>query len=394
MVNYLKNDYEAIILKKFIKDIIIFGNEKRIFNSISNTDKISESSIVYCEDEKNFNISLYSPCSIIITKINILLDYFLNNFESVVKLDKDLKKDELFSIYNEYLKNNNSNIENINLRLNEILIKILNSLNKTIIIYQNPKILWAYSTSLFKSRTINRGIKGKNSVIKSNINISEIEIGENVVIEKGVKIGKNVYIGANSYIGENVEIGDNTYIYPNVTILENCIIGKNCIIHSGTVIGSDGFGYQFFNFNHIKIEQMGRVKIGNFVEIGSNCSIDRGTVNDTVISDMCKIDNLVQIAHNSFIDVGTVIASQSGIAGGAKIGKFVFMGGQVGVADHAIIEDGAKFAAQSGVSRKIYQKEKTYAGSPAIEANQFKRITASMKYLPEIVKKWDFNIDK
>lgn len=357
MVQYLSQSYKANFLKNFVKDIEIVGDEERTFNNVSNLDNIRENSLIYIEEQRYFNDAIKSKCSIIILSPQI--------YNDLINSVKDFSnKDSLLN----YLNNN----------------------FKSLVIFKNPKALWAYATSLFKKRIVNKGKIGKNCLIKSPINISEIEIADNVIIEKNVNIGKNVFIGHNSYIGENVIIGDNTYIYPQVTILENCLIGSNCIIHSGTVIGSDGFGYQFYDFNHIKIEQIGKVKIGNFVEIGANCTIDRGTVEDTIISDFCKIDNLVQIAHNVFIDKGTIIASQTGIAGGAKIGKFVFIGGQVGVADHAIIEDGVKIAAKTGISKTTYEKGKMYAGSPAVEAHLFRRISASLKYLPDIVKKLDF----
>ncbi|MCX8058451.1 MAG: UDP-3-O-(3-hydroxymyristoyl)glucosamine N-acyltransferase [Spirochaetes bacterium] len=394
MVNYLNDEKIVKDLKIWNKNIILLGNEKRTFNCISNIDNIKQNSIVYCEDFNYFDIAIKSNCSAIITNFKVFYDFLLKNKDLFTNNKNISIKDNDFVELNEkYL---NRKIESIELEkiLNNIIYDFLNEKNKSIILFEFPKVLWAYITSFFKVRTVRKGKIGKNSLIKSPINISEIEIGENVIIENNVKIGKNVFIGAGSYIGENVQIGDNTYIYPNVTILENCIIGSDCIIHSGTVIGSDGFGYQFYNYNHIKIEQVGRVVIGNFVEIGANCTIDRGTVDDTIISDFCKIDNLVQVAHNVVIDKGTVIAAQSGIAGGAKIGKFVFMGGQVGVADHAVIEDGAKFAAQSGASKRLYEKGKLYAGTPAIDASTFKRINAAMKYLPDIYMNFEKNVSK
>ena len=214
-------------------------------------------------------------------------------------------------------------------------------------------------------------------------------------IAKSAKIGKDCFIGANVVIGENVEIGDNCRIEPNVVIDEGCVIGartriasnasisyaligSDCYIYSGARIGHDGFGFQLINGQHHRINQLGRVIIGNDVEIGANACIDRGALDDTVIGDGCRIDNLVQIAHNDKLGRGCVIVAQVGIAGSCTLGNYVVCGGQVGLADHLNIGDGVQIAAQSGVMRDI-EAGSVMMGSPCVPFKDFMRQVAFLQ---------------
>lgn len=192
-----------------------------------------------------------------------------------------------------------------------------------------------------------------------NLNISpkaeialDAEIGDGTVISAGVSIGSGCIIGKNCYI------------HPNV-VISHSIIGDNCIIHPNTSIGQDGFGYAFANGKHNKVLQLGRVVIANDVEIGSNCSIDRGTLRDTIIGQGTKIDNQVQIGHNVNIGKHCIIVSLVGIAGSANIGNYCVIGGQVGIAGHLNIGDNVQIAAQSGVNKDL-PANAAYSGVPAI----------------------------
>lgn len=157
-------------------------------------------------------------------------------------------------------------------------------------------------------------------------------------------------------------------IYPGVRIYQDCIIGNRCIIHSNAVIGSDGFGFAPDEHGvYQKIAQLGNVVLGNDVEIGSNTTIDRGTMGSTKIGDGCKLDNLIQIAHNVQIGNHTVIAAQAGIAGSAKIGSYCMIGGQVGIAGHLSIADRTMIQAQSGIASSLEQSNGKWYGSPAME---------------------------
>jgi len=211
---------------------------------------------------------------------------------------------------------------------------------------------------------------------KAVINNSAI-IGKNCTIEPGVVVGPNVQIGDNCFIGANtvltkgIIIGNNCKIYSNVT-LSHTIIGNDVIIFPGAKIGQDGFGFATDKGRHIKIPQLGRVIIGNDVEVGANCCIDRGAGPDTIIGDGTRIDNLVQIGHNVEIGRGCIIVSQVGISGSTKLGDYVVLGGQVGIAGHLHIGSGSNVAAQSGIMRDIAPKE-VIGGSPGLPIKQWHR---------------------
>src|SRR6187551_759606 len=157
-------------------------------------------------------------------------------------------------------------------------------------------------------------------------------IGAFAYLGDNVKVGNNTKIHPNVYLGNNVKIGDNSIIHPGVKIYHDCLIGNNVIVHAGTVIGSDGFGFAPQpDGSFKKVPQIGNVVIEDDVEIGSNTTIDRGTIGSTLIKSGAKLDNLLQIAHNVEIGNNSVIAAQAGISGSTKIGNNVMIGGQVGI---------------------------------------------------------------
>ena len=201
----------------------------------------------------------------------------------------------------------------------------------------------------------------------------------------GVSIGDETVIMPGAYIGERSKIGSQCMIYPNVVIREGVSIGNRVIIHSGTVIGSDGFGYVLENGAHYKIPQVGGVIIEDDVEIGSNVSIDRATLGNTIIGKGTKIDNLAQIAHNVKIGENSLIISQAGIAGSSEIGNFVIIGGQVGVADHTTVESGTIVVAQSGIYGNV--SKGVYSGTFALPHKNWLRSQALFAKLPELNKK-------
>lgn len=225
------------------------------------------------------------------------------------------------------------------------------------------------------------------AVVESDVKLGEnVSIGPNVVIEKEAKIGDEVSIEALSYVGQNSIIGNHSVLKAHVAIYHDCVVGQNVLIHSGTVVGSDGFGYVTEKGIHHKVPQIGRVVVEDNVEIGSNCSIDRGTIGDTVIGEGSKIDNLVHIAHNVELGKGCFMTGQVGVAGSSKIGDYVAFGGQVGVSDHVEIGDHTRLAAKTGVTKSL-PGGKTYAGMPAREIQKKNRADALTYRLPELVKK-------
>ena len=227
----------------------------------------------------------------------------------------------------------------------------------------------------------NSVIIGENCLIPE-----EITIGANVVIGNQVTIGKRVYIGPGSVLGDTVSIGDDCIIKANVTIEKECELGVRTIIHAGTVIGSDGYGYATDQDGcHLKRPQLGIVRIGDDVEIGANCCVDRATFGVTWIKSGTKIDNLVQIAHNVTIGENSLLVAQVGIAGSATIGRNVVFGGKAGASGHVTIGDGSMIAGKA-VVHGDQPAGSMLAGTPAIPAKQwFKAVTLFGK-LPDLAR--------
>lgn len=206
-------------------------------------------------------------------------------------------------------------------------------------------------------------------------------IDPGVSIAKNCEIGEGCHIGANAVLEEGVVLGVDCRIGAGAT-LSHCLIGDRVVIYPGARIGQNGFGFASGKDGHLHIPQVGRVLIGNDVEVGANTTIDRGSGNDTVIGDGCMIDNLVQIAHNVRLGKGCVIVSQVGISGSTKLGDYVLCGGQTGFAGHLEIGDGVKLAARSGVIHNL-APGKTYGGAPAIDHLQWKRQMIAMARLAQ-----------
>jgi UDP-3-O-[3-hydroxymyristoyl] glucosamine N-acyltransferase len=200
--------------------------------------------------------------------------------------------------------------------------------------------------------------------------------GPGAVIGAGVEIGDGTVIGPGTVIGRGVKIGRNCRIDALVSIAY-AYIGDQVIVQSGARIGTDGFGFVPGPAGLVKVPQLGRVILQDFVEIGANCAIDRGALADTVIGEGTKLDNAVHVAHNVRIGRHCVIAAQAGISGSSVIGDFVMTGGQVGVADHVVIGDKAQIAARGGVTRTLAGGQ-VYGGFPAKPIREWRRETATL----------------
>jgi UDP-3-O-[3-hydroxymyristoyl] glucosamine N-acyltransferase len=204
-------------------------------------------------------------------------------------------------------------------------------------------------------------------------------IAAHVVIEADARLGARCSVGANTVIGAAVELGDDCQIAANVT-LSHCLIGARVVLHPGVCIGQPGFGFAPDLGAAVKIPQLGRVVIGDDVDIGANTTIDRGSGHDTVIGAGTMIDNLVQIGHNVELGRGCILASQVGISGSTKVGDFVLIGGQAGFAGHLTIGTGARIAGTAGVMRDV-EPGATVIGSPAVPAVAFWRQVAMIQRL-------------
>jgi len=246
-------------------------------------------------------------------------------------------------------------------------------------------LLELVAEAMFETKT---GIEQPSVVSKSCKYSNDVYIGAFSYIGDNVTIGKNVKIYPQVYIGDNVEIKDNVTIYAGAKVYHACVLGNNVTIHSGAVIGADGFGFAPTDTsNYKKIPQIGNVILEDYVEIGSNTTVDRATMGSTIIKKGVKLDNLIQVGHNVEIGENTVMAAQTGVAGSTKIGKNCMFGGQVGVAGHMEVADEVKLAAQTGVGGSIKIKGDIQMGTPAFNMRNFQKSYIYFRKLPQLTDK-------
>lgn len=210
-------------------------------------------------------------------------------------------------------------------------------------------------------------------------------VGFNTYIGENTTIGDNAWIYPNVYIGDNVTIGDNCVIYPFVSIQDDVTIGNSVTIHGGSVIGSDGFGYINVDGQQFKMPQIGSVLIGDDVEIGANCTIDRARTGKTEIGRGTKIDNLVHIAHNVTVGEACIIVAQVGVSGSVTLGDRIVMAGQAGAKDHVSIGSDAIICARSGIIGDIPAGE-FVSGYPARPHREQMRMLAAQQKIPNLLK--------
>ncbi len=257
------------------------------------------------------------------------------------------------------------------------------------IVLSNPYLAFAKVAALFdKAPKFLKGVH-PSAIIDPTAEISEnasiaghVYIGAHTVISSGVEIGMNAVISDYCHLADNVKIK------PNVTIYHDVKIGKNTIVHANSVIGSDGFGNaKDAQGNWVKIPQLGGVTIGEGVEIGACTSIDRGAIEDTVISDGVKLDNQIQIGHNVKVGKNTAMAAQVGVAGSTVIGEDCLFGGQVGISGHLEIGDKVMFGSKSGVGSSIKEPGAYFSNWQAKPHIQWKRILARVNNLDKLVNR-------
>lgn len=250
----------------------------------------------------------------------------------------------------------------------------------------NPSFAFAKAIECFyPGPTFQPGISDRAAVSSRALLGKNISVYPFAFLSDDVSIGDNTIILPGVFVGEKTKIGKHCTIHPNVVIREGVTIGDRVIIHAGTVIGSDGYGYTFEKGEHYKIPQVGGVIIEDDVEIGSNVSVDRATLGNTVIGKGTKIDNLVQIAHNVKIGEKSLIMALVAAGGSSEIGSYVTIGGQTALADHTVIDSGTMIAGKSGLFGHVTKG--VYSGSPAIPHKDWFRSQALFAKLPEIYKR-------
>ncbi len=214
-----------------------------------------------------------------------------------------------------------------------------------------------------------------------------VSVGANAVIAENVVLDDGVTIGVGCYVGPGTQIGAHTQLWQHVVVYHDCVIGAHCLIHSGSIIGADGFGWANEGGKWIKIPQLGRVVIGDRVDIGASTTIDRGALDDTVIANGVIIDNQCQIAHNVFIDEDTAIAGCTVLAGSCRIGKRCLIGGATAINGHISICDDVQISGFSMVIKEITEPGAYASGIPAAPQREWRRNGARYRQLDDLFQR-------
>ncbi len=253
------------------------------------------------------------------------------------------------------------------------------------IVTSNPYAYFAQVSALLNPKQVPiAGIDSSASVDISSTIPNSCTIGANVVVGKNVRLADGVVLSAGCYVGDHTVIGKNTQLQPNVTVYSNCVIGENCNIAAGAVIGADGFGYANQQGAWVKIPQVGRVIIGNNVDIGANTTVDRGALDDTIIEQGVKLDNLIQVGHNCIIGEHTVIAGCVGIAGSAKIGKRCRIGGAAMILGHLEIADDVTVSPGTMITRSLKKSDTYTALMPFQTHDDWLKTAVGLRHLNEL----------
>jgi len=256
-----------------------------------------------------------------------------------------------------------------------------------LLIHGSPRVAFTIALRSFYPESIVHQGTDPHSMIAPGAFVDDTAwVGPLAVVESGARIGPSAQIWPGCYVGRNAIIGPETRLYPNVVVMHDVKIGSRCIIHPGAVIGSDGFGYTPTDEGNMKVPQIGTVLIGDDVEIGANTTVDRATLDATIIADDVKIDNLVQIAHNVKIGPHTRIAAQAGLSGRVELGARAVVGGQAGFQNGIRVGDGSMIGGQAGVIGDLEPGSKV-SGYPARDHRKALRILALQNRLPEMLER-------
>jgi UDP-3-O-[3-hydroxymyristoyl] glucosamine N-acyltransferase len=254
------------------------------------------------------------------------------------------------------------------------------------IVCKNPYASYARIAALInpESRPV-AGIHAKAVVDAQARVAASASVGPCAVIEQGADIGEDVVIGANCFVGQGVRIGAHSRLHPNATIYHDCVIGERVVLHSGVVIGADGFGMAMDEGRWLKIPQIGRVLIGDDVEVGASTTIDRGALDDTIIEEGVKLDNQIQIGHNCHIGAHTAIAGCTGIAGSTRIGRYCMLGGNAMISGHLTIADRVVVSGGTLVAKSITTPGTYTAVFPMLPHDQWLKNAALVRHLDEMM---------
>lgn len=254
----------------------------------------------------------------------------------------------------------------------------------------DPYADFARATWLFDNRPFAAGRVDKGAIVAKTTKLgANVTISAGAVIDEGARIGDGAWVGPNVWIGDRAVIGAGTQLRAGVAIYHDVVIGQDCLIHANSVVGSDGFGFAPTNAGWEKILQLGSVIIGDRVEIGAGCAIDRGALEDTLIGDDVIIDNLVHIAHGVKVGRGSAIAGQVGFAGGTELGERCTVGGQAGFAGHLSIANDVHIGGQGRVSRDVKEAGHYASGTSLMPVRDWARNAARYEKLADMARRID-----
>ncbi len=255
------------------------------------------------------------------------------------------------------------------------------------IVAGNPYAYYARTVALFNPEPPLRPGIHPFAQVDASANVdAHAQIDAFAVVGARCSIARGASVGAHCVLGDDVDLGEGTRLLPRVTIYARCRIGARAIVHSGVVIGADGFGMAREAGRWVKIPQVGGVRIGDDVEIGSNTTVDRGALDDTVIGDGVKLDNQIQVAHNVVIGAHTVVAGCTGISGSVTIGRDCLIGGGVGITGHLTICDGVTISGFTLVTKSITEPGTYTSSMPAMRHSDWLRNVVHIRHLDEIAR--------
>ena len=256
------------------------------------------------------------------------------------------------------------------------------------LVTSNPYLAYArVADLLFPAAAPAPGVHPSAVVAASARVDSTAAIGPLCVVEDGVEIGPGAQLGPGCIVGQGTRIGTGTRLVARVTVLHQCVIGARCILHPGAIIGSDGFGNANDGGRWVKVPQLGRVVIGDDVEIGANTTVDRGSLRDTVIADGVRVDNLIQIAHNVEVGEHTAMAAFAGVSGSTRIGRHCTLAGASGLVGHITLADNVHVSGMTMVTHSL-QEPGGYSGNvPAMPNREWRRNVARFNHLDELTRR-------